>query len=786
LGYKGQWIGESNRVTKKVDENTEDKIFTFKEPIMIQNKSVDIKIPFDFSNAEPKEIKTNLILLFGDKVNNQTIDVSANIVEGPNLDGIIRWNTITELPPKNAFSDPEYDKKQDSHHIDKSTKGDIDINLGKVPESVRSTIEIVFNNSSAKQGYKAIITIDNITEGLSVEYGESATNKIYVDMDPGYAFLGNIQVTAKKQGNQSFQIHVSYDRDDYGLPELNMLVSLDVIKLSESVKIYGIDFGTTNSCIAYYGDIEATTVNMEEKGSQNYGGPKEYLYSFCCFPDQDKPKENFVGRYAEMLYARITDKNSIGIKSVKTKLGTEWKLLVGGEQLSAKDIASIIIKELVTRAVNELCILPRKAIITVPANSSLKKINETREAYAKAGINVEDVIYEPEAATYYYLLGTQFGRQLLTSQLQSSKPYTILTFDFGGGTLDLSIIQVLKKSQEGKNKIEIRVLRSSAKYIGGDNIDWGLRRDAIKKSTLPANERDLYWKRISEIKTRPELKSEVLRDLPLTRLQLIKYCERAKIRFGESEIGKFEEIFVIESKISKSKASIEIFKNSFDDICKSLWNDSIKGFIDQVMQGTKLDGRSITKNDIDKVLMAGGSSSIVFYQQEIKKMFGDNKVDLLESDAKTAVSKGAALYANERHNPRSIYEFSKVEPKIDVRIGYMANTEFGPKFIEIFNQGTHIGAISEKNEVIMPTSGTYKLIVGTNKGNNDNWQKDNNDLYQIAEPTYEATPGDTVEEWFELDSVGNLVWYVNHKGNITAQQVEILDRADSGDNDPGF
>jgi len=783
-GYKGEWVGEGEQVTKQTDKNTDEIIYRFIEPINIKNKSVDIKIPFDFSDAKPGAINTKLILMFGDKIGNQPIDISANIIEGPNLEGEINWNTIAELPKKDAFSDHEYNKTPDSKHIDKSTEGNIDINLGTVPESVRTTIDFVLSNSSSKQGYKAIIVIDNITDGVSAEFGEYATNRIEADMEPGYAFLGNIQVTAKKQGNQSFRVHITYDRDDYGLPELNMLASLDVIGLKESVRIYGIDFGTTNSCISYYGDIEAATVNMEESGSQNSGSQKEYLYSFCCIPDQNRPKESFVGRYAEMLYARRTDKNSIGVKSVKTKLGTEWKLLVGGESLPAKDIVGIILKELVTRSVNELCVLPRKAIITVPANSSLKKINETREAYKKAGINVEDVIYEPEAATYYYLLGTPSGLQLL-NHLGYDKPYRILTFDFGGGTLDISIIQVLKTNQDGKIKNEIKVLKSSAKNIGGDNIDWGLRRDVIQKSTLSANERDQYWRRISELKVKSELKSDEFRELQLSRLNLIKYCERAKIKFGEPGVGKYEEIFNIVSRNTQKPVLIEIFKNNFDEICKNLLPD-IKRFIDQIMQGTKLDGRSITKDDIDKVLMVGGSSSIVFYQQEIKKMFGDDKVGFLERDAKICVSKGAALYANAIQDPRSIYEFSKVDPKIDVRIGYMANTEFGPKFMEIFNQGTLIGTISEKNKIIMPPSGVYKLILGTNKGNNDNWQRDNKDLSQIAEPSFQSTSGDTIEEWFELDSVGNLVWYVEHNGNVIPTQIEVLEKSDSGDNDPGF
>ncbi len=781
-GYFGKYAGKSDQVVAQMDDAIGESVFKFKEPIIIKNKNIGVIIPLDFSKAKSATIDTQITLMFAGDVGNKPLDISVNIMEPPSLMGNIEWNTINEIPSRDDFEDPEYQKSQNSLRIDKDIQKNINLNLGSVPENVTSKINISLQNPSAK-GYKATIVLEDIPKGMAVGIGSSASHEMEMAMDSGYVFESSIHVTANEKGNQSFHIRISYDDTGYGLPELDFLVSLSVVELKKSVRVYGIDFGTTNSCISYYGDREAVTVSMEEISNEQLGGQKEFLYSFCCFPDQYNPEESYVGRSAEDAYARRTD--SIGIKSIKTKLGTEWKALVGGNPLFAKDIAGIIIKELISRSINDLCVLPSQAIITVPANSSLKKIKETMEAYSKAGINImdENVIYEPEAATYHYLLETQGGKEIL-SQLSENDPFRILTFDFGGGTLDISIVQIQKIKKDEKIKMEIRVLKSTAKNIGGDNIDWNLRRDAIQKSALPANERDQYWKPISALDNRSELNQTEFRDLMLLRLNLIRYCERTKIRYSNTKNVK-NEIFDITPKNSNSGIPINILRSDLDEVCKQLMPE-IRAFVDQVIQSTKLDGNNLNRDDIDKVLMVGGSSSIPMVQQEIGKMFGNSNVEFLGKQAKMSVSRGAALYANEIQNPRSIYAFSKVEPKVDIRIGYQTNTQYGQMFMEIFKQGTLINTQSQKTEMAMPPSGVYKLTVATNKGNNDEWSRKNPDITQIAEPFFRSNPDDTIEEWFELNQVGNLVWYIKHDGNITQTEIPISERAESGDDDPGF
>lgn len=756
-GYRGDWVDQK----------------TYDEVVPIQDK-YDLSVQLDLSGVTAGPFETQITFVFGDGVASETVDISANIAEGPKLQGEVKWNIWSEQSGVGWGEKDIYVKDPKEMPLSNSTRGPVTIDMGMVPVNVRTQIHIHLENPSP-QGYMASMTISDSTSGLSVGFGEEAVNKITMNLAFGETYEGFIMVVAENEGIQDFEISLSYDRKDYGLPELSFVVSLFVIEAKNSKKYFGIDLGTSNSCISYFDGQDAKAISVDNVAEVyehfNNTGDIPYLYSFCCYPNQNRSDKHYVGRYAEEL-AVIRD--SVGIKSVKTKLGTGWFISVGGERVYARDVARIILDELIARARdNTFGLQPRNAIITITANSSLKKIEDTRESYRRAGINVSDdnVIYEPEAATYYYLLGTDEGKRQIEGL--GDAPIHILTFDFGGGTLDISVVRLQRKELDTGEKIEIGILKSVGRNLGGDDMDWALRRLAVSKSKLDKATRELYSKRVSEL--RMELQPKVRSD----RLILMRECETAKIHFSDPKADSYT------IQAPADFEGVKITRDEHDKVCKT---DIIGGthgaqrFVAEAIQSTELDIR-----DIDTVIMAGGSSFMLPVQHMMHDMFDKKRVKFLGEEAKTAVSMGATLYVYETQQPSSMYKFSKVKPQIDARIGYMTQVRAGRKFREIFPQGTLAHAKSQKVQKPMPQAGIYTLVVAKNKGVNDDWNRSNEGLERVSERSFDgASPGETITEWFELDEIGNLIWCIQYSGGTKREPIEILDSPMDDDNDPGF
>lgn len=760
LGYKGDLIGEKR----------------FESPITISDKSELVMIPIDLSRAKPGGLRTQITFLFGDGVSDAVAYASANVLEGPRLEGEISWYS---MKPGNSPDDEyRYPENPISVKLDNSTRGPIKIDLGTIPQHVRSRrISLRLSNPSM-QDYNVSMEIRDATSGVSAGFGEEGWQRVDMAMPSGQTYNGFIQAAAKGCGQQSLWVKFSYDRQEYGLPELEIAISMNVTEIKNSKKYFGIDLGTTNSCISYHDGLKPSAILVDSIiGTREHVdgiGVIPYIYSFCCFPDQNKAEEYYVGRYAEEATTRPA---SIGVKSIKMRLGTGWSISVGGKIFYARDIAGIILKELIARARDELGVQPCNAIITVPANSSLRKIEDVTEAYKQAGINVpsENIIYEPEAATYYYLLGTVEGNQRLESL--GTKTLHILTFDFGGGTLDISIVRVRKTTTDEGEKIEIKILKSIARFLGGDDMDWGLRGLAVDKcvadSKVSIDERDLYKERMSKLNPADIKRYSIMS----ARLDLMRSCENTKKTFSDPKKDDSDIQFITH----KGPHVAKITRTEHDDVCKSVIINEAKKFIEQVIQSVRMN-----KEDIDLILMAGGSSFLIPVQEMIHGMFSKERVEFLREAAKTSVSMGAVMYAYEKNSTNSIYEFSKVEPQTDVRIGYMSSTVTGMGFMEIFPEATPADSKSEQKQKKMPPSGVYTLVLAKNRGNSDRWTG-NPELEKLMEQRFDtAKAGENITEWFELDKVGNLVWCIQHSGGTNKTTIEILDIQLPGGDDLGY
>lgn len=324
LGYMGELVGVVDFDSSKAIQ---------------KGKRESVEIILNMTEMPLGVFQTQIIFLFGDGIEDMTINVTGNVVEGPQLNGEIAWYTMIEEPLSNDVDDYKYSRNVTRKILNNNVNSSTNIDIGTIPQKVRSKIQLQFSNpSKSGYGYRLSMAIHNETNGILVGFGEKGEKQIIIDMSAGMVFHGYVNIEARELGSHNFRMRLSYDKRDYGLPDLDFSIDMNVTDLKNSNRWFGIDFGTTNSCISYFKDTEAHSIIIDEE----YDESKNFLYSFCCFPDKKNIDICYVGRYAE---EQAVNPGSIGIKLIKTKLGTEWFKSVGGRIYKAKDIASIILNE---------------------------------------------------------------------------------------------------------------------------------------------------------------------------------------------------------------------------------------------------------------------------------------------------------------------------------------------------------------------------------------------------------------------------------------------------------
>src|SRR5881296_3843890 len=203
--------------------------------------------------------------------------------------------------------------------------------------------------------------------------------------------------------------------------------------------IVGIDLGTTNSEVAYVRDGQPHVFAED-------GDP--ILPSFVGLSEDGKL---LVGKAARNQWVLAPERT---IKSIKRKMGQDVKVRLGDQEYRPQEISAMILRKLRDRAASHLGEPVKKAVITVPAYFNDAQRQATREAGELAGFNVLRIVNEPTAAALAYGLD------------KGSKEQTVLVFDLGGGTFDVSLLEI------GEGVIEVKAT-SGDNHLGGD--DWDQR-----------------------------------------------------------------------------------------------------------------------------------------------------------------------------------------------------------------------------------------------------------------------------------------------------------------------
>ncbi len=346
-------------------------------------------------------------------------------------------------------------------------------------------------------------------------------------------------------------------------------------------KTIGIDLGTTNSCVSVYEGGEAKVIANAEG---NRTTPSVVAFG--------KDGEIIVGLKAKN--QMITNPNVV--YSIKRDMGTDKKVDINGKSYTPQEISAMILSDLKKTAESYLGEKVTKAVITVPAYFNDSQRQATKDAGKIAGLEVERIINEPTAAALAYGLDKQ------------DKNEKVLVYDLGGGTFDVSILEL------GDGVFEV-LSTSGNNHLGGDDFD-----DRIMNHLVS------------------EFKSENGIDLSTDKMamQRIKDAsEKAKKDLSGMASTEISIPFITQGESGPLHLSVNLTKAKFEDLIGDL--------LDSTMEPVRkaLSDAKLTKKDIDKVLLVGGSTRIPKVMDLIKNELGIEPSKGVNPDE--VVAMGAAI-----------------------------------------------------------------------------------------------------------------------------------------------
>ena len=346
-------------------------------------------------------------------------------------------------------------------------------------------------------------------------------------------------------------------------------------------KIIGIDLGTTNSCVAVMeGGKPVVIANTE--GART-------TPSIVAFT---KTGERLVGEPAKRQAVTNSEKT---ISSIKREMGTNYKVTIDGKQYTPQEISAMILQKLKSDAENYLGEKVTEAVITVPAYFNDAQRQATKDAGKIAGLDVKRIINEPTAAALAY-------------GLDNEKEQKIMVYDLGGGTFDVSIIEI------GDGVIEVLSTNGDT-HLGGDDFD----------------NRITQWM-IDEFKKAEGV--DLSKDkMALQRLK--EAAEKAKKELSTATTTNINLPFITATSEGPKHLDMNLTRAKFDE----LTHDLIERTAVPVQNALKDAG--ITASELGKVLLVGGSTRMISAQEKVKQLTGKEPSKSLNPDECVAI--GAAI-----------------------------------------------------------------------------------------------------------------------------------------------
>ena len=346
-------------------------------------------------------------------------------------------------------------------------------------------------------------------------------------------------------------------------------------------KIIGIDLGTTNSCVAVMEGGEAVVIPNAEG---NRTTPSVVGFS--------KSGERLVGQVAKRQSVSNPDKT---VSSIKRHMGTDHKVKIEDKTYSPQEISAMVLQKLKTDAEAYIGQPVTQAVITVPAYFTDAQRQATKDAGAIAGLEVLRIINEPTAAALAY-------------GLDKKDDSTVLVFDLGGGTFDVSILEL------SQGMVEVKAT-SGNNRLGGDDFDQRLI-DYMVAEYKKSHGADLSKDRVA-----------------LQRLK--EAAEKAKIELSGVTNSNVNLPFITMTEEGPQHLDMNISRAKFEEIISDLVESTL-GPTRQAIEDAKLSW-----NQIDQIILVGGSTRIPSVQEAVKKLSGKEPHKGVNPDE--VVAMGAAI-----------------------------------------------------------------------------------------------------------------------------------------------
>ncbi len=378
-------------------------------------------------------------------------------------------------------------------------------------------------------------------------------------------------------------------------------------------KIIGIDLGTTNSCVAVMeGNEPKVIVNSEgDRTTPSVVGYKSESDRVVGKPAKNQMVTNpentvfSIKRFMGKKFHEVSDDVKLAPYKVESGAGDEIKINIRGKQLSPQEISAEVLMKMKKTAEDYLGESVTEAVITVPAYFNDAQRQATKDAGRIAGLEVKRIVNEPTAAALAY----GFGKD------KNAKDETIAVYDFGGGTFDISILEL------GTGVFEVRSTNGDT-HLGGDNIDqvliqWML--DSFKSDTgIDLSKDKMALQRLKEA------------------------AENAKIALSSSTTTDINLPFIAVDATGPKNLMMSLSRAKFEQMVAPIIEKS------KAPCQNALRDAGISASEIDEVILVGGSTRIPYVQELVKQIFGKEPHKGVNPDEVVAV--GAAIQGGVLNN----------------------------------------------------------------------------------------------------------------------------------------
>ncbi len=476
-------------------------------------------------------------------------------------------------------------------------------------------------------------------------------------------------------------------------------------------KVIGIDLGTTNSCVAVLENGNPVVITNGEGGRTT---PSVVAFT--------KKGERLVGDVARRQAAVNADRT---IFSIKREMGSSYRIKIDGTTYTPQEISAMILRKLKKDAENYLGEAVTEAVITVPAYFNDAQRQATKDAGRIAGLNVLRIINEPTSAALAY-------------GLDHGEPQKILVYDLGGGTFDVSVIEI------GDNLIEV-LATAGDNHLGGDDFDARLADyivSAFKK------------------KERVDLSKD-----PSAYQRVREEAERAKKSLSNASAVNINLPFITTVKGEPRHLEMEITRAAFEEMT----SDLIERTAGPVRQA--LSDAGITANDLGRVLLVGGSTRMPAVSRMVMQLTGKEPSKNINPDE--CVAQGAAVQGSKLSGQLSVNAAANEIILMDVTPLSLSIETVGGVATRLIERNT---TIPTRHSRIFSTASNFqtsvdvKVFQGERQFTRDNKLLGNFVLSGIK-PAMAGVP--QIEVTFDIDANGIVQVSARDLGTGRQQQITI-------------